>query len=145
MERKIIGILGSIMVVVSTFCPLLKIDSAERINFYSESSMRISGIILVALGLAAVYIFNSENIWLSRTAATVVSFFALRCFIVILIKNLLPEAAEFQNEPLVLLKELSVAILGISWGGIVLIIGVILILFTSFTMRKKLEINLWSF
>lgn len=134
------------MVVISTFCPLLKIESLERINFYSESSMRISGIILAVLGLITVYIFNSENIWLSKIAAIVVSFFALRCFTVILIKKILPEVVvELQNEPLALLKELGIATLKISWGGVVLIIGVILILFTSFTMRKKLEINLWSF
>lgn len=51
----------------------------------------------------------------------------------------------FQSDPMPLLKSLGMEMTSLSYGGIMLIGGVFLMLVTAFTMRKHIEMNLWSF
>lgn len=148
MERKIIGMLGAVMIATATFCPLVRVSSLEKINFYSMSTGELNGIILVLLGIATCYLFYKEYIIIVRILSAITGLIALRDLIFIVsnakhIDNGLFRS--FQNDPIPLLKSLGMEMTSLSYGGIMLIGGVLLILITAFTMRKRLEMNLWSF
>ncbi len=148
MERKIIGMLGAGMIVLATFCPLVKVPSLEKINFYSMSTGEINGIILVLLGAITCYLFYKEYIIIVRVLSAITGLLALRglIFIVSNARNIDNGLfMGFQNDPISLLKSLGMELTSLSYGGIMLIGGVLLILTTAFTMRKQLEMNLWSF
>lgn len=148
MERKIIGMLGALMIAIATFCPLVRVPSLEKINFYSMSTGELNGIILVLLGIATCYLFYKEYIIIVRILSAITGLIALRdlIFIVSNVKHIDNELfRSFQNDPIPLLKSLGMEMTSLSYGGIMLIGGVLLILITAFTMRKRLEMNLWSF
>lgn len=148
MERKIIGMLGAVMIATATFCPLVRVPSLEKINFYSMSTGELNGIILVLLGIATCYLFYKEYIIIVRILSAITGLIALRdlIFIVSNAKHIDNELfRSFQNDPIPLLKNLGMEMASLSYGGIMLIGGVLLILITAFTMRKRLEMNLWSF
>ena len=148
MERKIIGMLGAVMIATATFCPLVRVPSLEKINFYSMSTGELNGIILVLLGIATCYLFYKEYIIIVRILSAITGLIALRdlIFIVSNAKNIDNGLfRSFQNDPISLLKSLGMEMTSLSYGGIMLIGGVLLILITAFTMRKRLEMNLWSF
>jgi hypothetical protein len=147
-ERKIIGMLGALMIATATFCPLVRVPSLEKINFYSMSTGELNGIILVLLGIATCYLFYKEYIIIVRILSAITGLIALRdlIFIVSNVKHIDNELfRSFQNDPIPLLKSLGMEMASLSYGGIMLIGGVLLILITAFTMRKRLEMNLWSF
>lgn len=148
MERKIIGMLGAVMIAAATFCPLVRVPSLEKINFYSMSTGELNGIILVLLGIATCYLFYKEYIIIVRILSAITGLIALRdlIFIISNAKNIDNGLfRSFQNDPIPLLKSLGMEMTSLSYGGIMLIGGVLLILITAFTMRKRLEMNLWSF
>ncbi|MDU1911783.1 hypothetical protein [Fusobacterium sp.] len=148
MERKIIGMLGAGMIALATFCPLVKVSSLEKINFYSMSSGGANGIILVLLGILTCYLFYKEYIVVVRVLSAITGLLALKnlMFIVSNVKNTDNGLfISFENNPIILLKSLGMELTSLSYGGIMLIGGVFLIIITAFTMRKRLEMNLWSF
>lgn len=148
MERKIIGMLGAGMIALATFCPLVKVSSLEKINFYSMSSGGANGIILVLLGILTCYLFYKEYIVVVRVLSAITGLLALKnlIFIVSNVKNTDNGLfISFENNPIILLKSLGMELTSLSYGGIMLIGGVFLIIITAFTMRKRLEMNLWSF
>ena len=148
MERKIIGMLGAVMIALATFCPLVRVPSLEKINFYSMSTGELNGIILVLLGIITCYLFYKEYIVIVRILSAVTGLLALRdvIFIVSDVKNVDNRLfMSFQNDPFPLLKSLGMEMASLSYGGVMLIGGVFLMVITAFTMRKRLEMNLWSF
>ncbi|WP_176892913.1 hypothetical protein LIY46_07375 [Fusobacterium varium] len=148
MERKIIGMLGAVMIALATFCPLVKVPSLEKINFYSMNARELNGIILVLLGVLLCYLFYKEYIIIVRIFSAITGLLALRdlIFIVGYAKNIDNGLfMSFQSDPMLLLKSLGMEMTSLSYGGIMLIGGVFLMLVTAFTMRKRLEMNLWSF
>ncbi|WP_373077152.1 hypothetical protein [Fusobacterium varium] len=148
MERKIIGMLGAGMIALATFCPLVKVSSLEKINFYSMSAGEFNGITLVLLGVVTCYLFYKEYIIIVRILSAITGLLALRdlIFIVSNARNIDNGLfMSFQKDPIPLLKSLGMELTSLSYGGIMLIGGVLLIMVTAFTMRKRLEMNLWSF
>ena len=131
MERKIIGMLGAVMIATATFCPLVRVPSLEKINFYSMSTGELNGIILVLLGIATCYLFYKEYIIIVRILSAITGLIALRdlIFIVSNAKNIDNGLfRSFQNDPIPLLKSLGMEMTSLSYGGIMLIGGVLLIL-----------------
>ena len=110
MERKIIGMLGAVMIALATFCPLVRVPSLEKINFYSMSTGELNGIILVLLGIITCYLFYKEYIVIVRILSAVTGLLALRdlIFIVSDVKNVDNRLfMSFQNDPFPLLKSLG--------------------------------------
>lgn len=136
------------MIALATFCPLVKVSSLEKINFYSVSSGELNGLILLLLGIIICYFFYKEHIVIVRILSAITGLLALRDLIFIIsdVKNIDNNLfMSFQNDPIPLLKSLGMEFINLSYGGIMLIGGVLLIIITAFTMRKRLEMNLWSF
>lgn len=136
------------MIALATFCPLVKVSSLEKINFYSVSSGELNGLILLLLGIIICYFFYKEHVVIVRILSAITGLLALRDLIFIIsdVKNIDNNLfMSFQNDPIPLLKSLGMEFINLSYGGIMLIGGVLLIIITAFTMRKRLEMNLWSF
>ena len=123
-ERKIIGMLGAGMIALATFCPLVKVSSLEKINFYSMSAGEFNRIILVLLGVVTCYLFYKEYIIIVRILSAITGLIALRdlIFIVSNAKHIDNELfISFQNDPIPLLKNLGMEMASLSYGGIMLI------------------------
>ncbi|WP_288217756.1 hypothetical protein [uncultured Fusobacterium sp.] len=132
MNRKYTGIIGSLMVIIGLFLPVLKINDMN-IALLTNENTTILAIIIVLLGVLSVI-----NIYKGKySVARCMSFGIIVGLMVTFIENYIDfkKLEGFSYESIVeLFKEY-----GISWGWIILFLGAIISVYSTTWLKEEYE------
>ena len=132
MDRKYTGIIGSIMVIIGLFLPVLKVDNMN-VTLMTNENTTILAIIIGILGILSVINIYKEKYSLARR----MNFGIIVGLMVTFVENYidLKKLDGFSyNSVVILLKQY-----GISWGWIILFVGSIIAIYSTTWLKEEYE------
>ncbi len=139
MKEKEIGLISAAAFAFGTFLPILNTPFGS-VNFYSNSNSSWEGIIFVALAICFAFVLHRGDSKKAKIISAICGVLAVIDFFLnfFRINSIKKEAlTELQGNPFAGLAETMINNIGLSWGWLVIIIGVIGMIYVCY----KDEIN----
>lgn len=140
-NKKLIGIIGSIVLLLGVFTPIVSIPIVGNINYFRNGSGDGTIVLIIAvISLVSILLNKNKFLWFTGIGSLGVMLFTFINF-QIRIADLKSEMQTgLEDNPFKGLAEIAMNSVQLQWGWVVLIIGVALVI-TSASMKDVLNTN----